>query len=127
MFKSDKIMGAGFVNISYSTKRLTNAQKISFSLSSNLHDIIIGGILGDFFISKRHNNARLQFKQGLVYKEYLYHLFDLFSSYSNMKEPRQNEYLDKRSNKVFYSVNFNTYSLPCLNIYYELFYINRVK
>jgi hypothetical protein len=112
----------------YSTGRLTKIQKDSYSISENLHDIIIGLSLGDLYIQNFRNiNARLMFKQGIVHQEYLYHLFDLFSSYSNMKEPKQYIYLDKRNNKVFISVAFNTYSLPCFNYYHKLFYVNGVK
>lgn len=32
---------------------------------------------------------------------------------------------DLRTNKVYSSVWFNTYSLPCFNKYYELFYLNK--
>lgn len=112
----------------YSTGRLTKVQKDSYSISEDLHDIIIGLSLGDLYIQNfRNTNARLMFKQGIVHQEYLNHLFDLFSSYSNMKEPKQYTYLDKRNSKVFTSVAFNTYSLPCFNYYHELFYVDGVK
>jgi hypothetical protein len=127
MFKSDKVtIVAGFVNRYYST-RLSNSQRSFFTITSDLHNIIIGGILGDLHINREGNNARLMFKQGLDHKEYVYHLFDLFSSYSNMKEPRHYEFLDKRNNKVNTSVDFHTYSLPCFNVYYDLFYVDGVK
>src|SRR4051812_23683188 len=96
LFKSNYTIGAGFVNRYYSTKRLTNIQKDSFSISPDLHNIIIGGILGDLHINKQRNNSRLVFRQGLVHKEYIYDLFKLFSSYSNMEVPKHHEYLDKR-------------------------------
>ena len=51
----------------------------------------------------------------------------MFSSYSNMKAPKHHEYFDKRTNKTYTSITFNTYSLPCFNIYHELFYVNGVK
>jgi hypothetical protein len=127
MFKSDKVtIGAYFVNRYFST-RLTNAQKDSFTIASDLHAIIIGGILGDVHISREGTNARLQFKQGLVHKSYIYHLFDLFSSYSNMIEPRHYEFFDKRTKKIYTTIDFHTFSLPCFNFYYDLFYVNGVK
>lgn len=67
------------------------------------------------------------FKQSLDKKEYIYHLFDLFSGYSNMDAPNHKDYFDKRTNKVYTSIVFNTYSLPCFNYYHELFYVNGVK
>src|SRR6202035_854095 len=33
---------------------------------------------------------------------------------------------DKRTGKIYTSVTFNTYSLPCFNELYELFYVNGV-
>jgi hypothetical protein len=125
MFKSNIIIGtgvgAGFVNRYYSTKGLTNVFKDSFSISSDLHEVIIGLCLGDLHISREHKNARLKFRQGLVHKDYIYHLFQLFSSYSNMEAPKHHEYLNKRTNKVYYSISFNSYSLSCFNYYHSLF------
>jgi hypothetical protein len=127
MFKSYNVLGAGFVNRYYSTKRLTNEERNSFIVPPNLHEIMIGLILGDIHISRKYNYSRLQFKQGLDHKEYIYHLFDTFSDYINAKIPRHTEYLDKRTNKVYTSIVFNTYSLPCFDYYHDLFYINGVK
>lgn len=106
---------------------MTNIQKDSFSISPDIQDIIIGISLGDLNINRQGKNARLRFKQSLVHKGYIYHLFDLFSSYSNMKELKHNEYLDKRTNKVYTFIVFYTYSLPCFNYYHELFYVDGVK
>jgi len=134
MFKSNVLIGPGFVNRYYSTKRLTNIEKDSagipgdsFSVCSDLYNILIGLILGDLYVNRRNNNTRLQFQQGLVHKEYIYHLFELFSSYSNMEAPTHGEYHYKRNNFVYSFIRFTTYSLPCLNYYHELFYVNRVK
>lgn len=127
MFKYNVLIGAGFVNRNYSTKRLTNLERNSFSVSPYLHEVIIGCSLGDLNVRKQTNFACLRFSQGIVNKDYIYHLFNLFSSYSNMKIPKHYEFLDKRNNKVNTSISFNTYSLPCLNYYYDLFYIDGVK
>lgn len=116
------------INRSYSTKRLTNAQKESFSISPELKDIIIGLTLGDLYIQNFCNvNPRLMFKQGLVNKDYISHLFELFSNYSNMKTPKHYDSFDKRHNKTYSSIYFNTYSLPCFNYYHSLFYKNNIK
>ena len=71
----------------YSTGRLTNIQKNSFKfkISLDLHEVIIGSSLGDLNINKLSNNFRLRFKQGLNNINYLNHLFELFSDYSNFK------------------------------------------
>lgn len=120
-------LGVGFLSRPYSSKRLTNAEKNSFCITLDLHNIIIGSLLGDLYINKQCNNSRLEFKQSLDNKDYVYHLFELFSSYSNMDFPRHKEYLDKRNNKVYSSVGFATFSLPCFNYYHDLFYDNGVK
>ena len=112
---------------SYSSKRLTNVEQNSFSITPNLNEIIIGLTLGDLSISKRYTNAILHFKQGLVNKEYIYHLFKLFSNYSNFEATKHHEIFDKRYNKTYTSIIFNSYSLPCFNYYYDLFYVNGVK
>lgn len=112
---------------SYNTRRLTNIQKGLFSVSPDLHSIMIGLVLGDLYIEKRSENARLKFKQGLVNKEYAYHLFKLFSGYSNMDVPKHYEFFDKRTDKIYTSIVFNTFSLPCFNHCHELFYVKETK
>lgn len=67
------------------------------------------------------------FGQSNVNKDYAYYLFELFSSYSNMKEPYYYEYLHKRTDKVYTFIKFKTYSLLCFNYYYDLFYVNGKK
>jgi hypothetical protein len=119
--------GAGFVNRFFSSKRLTNTERNSFNVPQHLHEVIIGSCLGDLNVRKQTNFACLRFTQGMVNKDYIYHLFNLFSSYSNMGTPKHYEFLDKRNNKVNTSISFHTYSLPCFNYYYELFYVERVK
>ena len=86
---------------SYSTGRLTNAQIESFLVSPDLHEILIGISLRDFHILNhpKGKNANLVFTQGLVNKDYINNLFELFSSYSNMKEPKLHEYFDKKLEK----------------------------
>ena len=62
MFKSHKFIGAGFVNRYYSTKRLTNLERNSFSVSPDLYEILIGVSLGDLNISRKYTNVRLTFE-----------------------------------------------------------------
>ena len=75
MLASAKIIGAGvgagFANRSYSTKRLTNAQRDSFSNSPHLHEVYIGLSLGDLCIRKEYVNAILRFEQGSVHEAYI--------------------------------------------------------
>ena len=122
-----KALQFSLINRKFSTGRLTKDQRNNFNLPQNIHEIIIGLSLGDLNIKRNYTNALLQFRQGLVNKEYIYHLFELFSSYSNMESPRHWDYLNKKTNKVYTSIHFYTYSLPCFNYYHELFYLDKVK
>lgn len=127
MFKSYNVLGAAFLNRSYCTKRLTNVEKESFSISPDLHNIIIGSMLGDLNINKQHNNARLRFEQGLIHEAYIIALYNLFKNYcpSGIVPLKRNP--DHRTGVVYTNLRFITYSLPCFNYYYDLFYVNGVK
>ncbi|CCO27460.1 LAGLIDADG homing endonuclease (mitochondrion) [Rhizoctonia solani AG-1 IB] len=59
---------------------ITRAERLQFSLPQNLQDILVGLILGDLCVRKPKTcvNVKLQFCQGLLHKEYLMHLYDLF-------------------------------------------------
>ena len=110
-----------------STKRLTNTERNSFSVSPDLQDIVIGLILGDLYISRRYDNAKLEFEQGLVNKDYIFHLYDLFKDYSNSEPKISDRKPNFRTNKIYTRVRFQTKSLPCFNEYHNLFYVNRIK
>jgi hypothetical protein len=135
MFKSHNIIGAGFpkgvglVNRYYGTKRLTKVQRDSFSVTPNLHQIIIGCCLGDLYIYKdpRGVNPMLRFEQGLIHEEYILYLYNLFKGYCSSAPKSSARKPDSRTGKVYSSITFNTYSLPCFNYYYELLYVNGVK
>ncbi len=103
-------------------KRLTQEKRENFSLSNELKETLVGLILGDLCIEKISVNARLKFSQGAVHKNYLEHLYNLFEEYCG-SEPK---FFDMQASKVtgmIYSrVTFNTYSLPCFNKFYDLFY-----
>jgi len=81
----------------YSTGRLTNDQKNSYVVTKDLHNIIIGCSLGDLNINKQSKTSRLRFKQGLNHIEYLNHLFELFSGYCNVNEPKRYKALCMRA------------------------------
>jgi len=57
----------------YSTKRLTNVQRNSFSVPQHLHEIIIGCSLGDLYVHKhtRGVNTCLMFAQGSIHEAYI--------------------------------------------------------
>jgi hypothetical protein len=109
------------------TKRLTNLERNSYSVPQNLHEVIIGCSLGDLHIRKQVNNALLQFEQGLIHEAYIIHLFDLFKDYCSSTLKYRNRKPDLKTGKINSSIYFRTYSLPCLNFYHDLFYVNGVK
>lgn len=103
---------------------LTKLERSQFTLSSQLKEILIGLLLGDLSLEKNQAsvNVRMKFEQGLVHKEYLLHLFELFSDYSSMAPKIINRAPDKRNGVIYSSIRFTTYSLPCFNEFYDLFY-----
>ena len=103
-------------------KRLTNLERQAFSLPEELKQILVGLILGDLYVTKRHTNARLMFKQGIIHEDYLMHLYELFKNHCSALPKTRSQAPDLRTGKVYSSIYFNTYSLPCFNEFYDLFY-----
>src|ERR1700674_423005 len=102
-------------------------KKIFFSVSPDLHEIIIGLSLGDLYIRKPRNNALLIFEQGLIHEAYILHLYILFKDYCNLGPKYSQRKPDFRNGKIYSRITFYTYSLPCFNYYHKLFYVNGVK
>jgi hypothetical protein len=71
--------------------------------------------------------VRLTFHQGLVHKDYLMHLYELFKIYGAMSPKITNPAPDKRTGKTYNTIRFLTYSLPCFAPLYELFYVDGKK
>lgn len=63
-----------------------------------------------------------KFIQGLMHKEYLFHLYDLFKDYCITPPKISDLKPDKRTNKVYSNVSFQTIQLPCFNEFPVLFY-----
>lgn len=120
-------LGIRVLSRPYSSKRLTNAERDLFSISSDFHEILIGSMLGDLNISRQFTNARLNFEQGLINEAYMIHLYDLFKDYCGSPIKYSARKPDSRTGKIYNRVSFNTYALPCFNYYYDLFYLNRDK
>jgi hypothetical protein len=108
-------------------KWLSKEERAQFTLSKELKEILIGLCLGDLHIRKEYANARLYFVQGAPNKEYLDHLYELFSSYCGTVPKTSIGALDKRTGVRHTSIRFNTLSLPCFNELYNLFVVNGVK
>jgi len=95
------------------------------AVTEEFKQIIVGLILGDLNVQKqtKNSNVRLCFKQGLVHKDYLMHLYDLFKTYCPTPPKTTNPVADKRTGKTYIGIWFNTYSLPCFNTFYDMFYL----
>ncbi len=107
-------------------RRLTNKEKEQFTLSQKLTEILVGLILGDLNIEKQKGgvNARLRFEQGVIHKEYLFHLYSIFQEYCSQVPMIQtrNPLSNNKTGKIHNSIRFKTYSLPCFNELYNLIY-----
>ena len=88
-------------------------------ISKDLDEILIGLLLGDLSAERpnKNCNTRLQFKQSFI------NLYSLYKNYCG-SEPLYMYKFDSRvnKNKTYYSIKFQTLSLPCFNMYRELFY-----
>jgi hypothetical protein len=98
-------------------------------LSEELKQNLVGLLLGDLNIQKRTKtgNAVLRFEQGISNKEYINHLFNLFENYCPSLPKITDRLPDKRTGKIYTRISFYTYSLPCFNQLYNLFYPEGVK
>jgi LAGLIDADG DNA endonuclease family len=61
------------------------------------------------------------FVQGIVHKDYLMHLYELFKSYCSMVPKTISQASNSRN------IFFNTCSLTCFNELYDLFYPGGIK
>jgi len=106
------------------SRRLTRAERAEFILPAGLKDILVGLMLGDLYVQKQTKsvNVRLLFAQSTVHKDYLYHLYELFSIYCSTGPKVFNQLPHKRTGNVYSLLKFQTFALPCFNELYYLFY-----
>jgi hypothetical protein len=111
------------------SRRLSKEAKSQIHLSDKLSEILVGLILGDLTCQKQKLqwNPTFKFVQGLIHKNYLFHLYDLFQDYCSKSPKKCNTLPDKRTGKIYTYLVFYTYSLPCLVPLYELFYVDGKK
>jgi hypothetical protein len=104
--------------------------KAHLTVSPSLNEILIGSMLGDLTVEKPNLscNARIQFKQSIINKDYIEHMYELFKEFCGSK-PLVMSKFDTRptKNKVYSAIKVQTLSLPCFNIYRELFYNSEGK
>jgi hypothetical protein len=108
-------------------KRLSKLERSQFYLTPELKNILIGLFLGDLCAQKRATNTNLHFEQGLIHEDYISHLYDLFKDYCNSGLKHSDRKVDSRTGQIYTRIQFTTYSLPCFNELYYLFYPNKVK
>lgn len=110
--------------------KTTVKYKTEYQLSLEQKEAIIGVILGDGHLEriKLSHNTRLRIDQSYPEKEkYLMHLYNLFEPMVNKLPTITTRKADKRTGKVYQSMNFKTLAMPVLNQYHDLFYKNKVK
>lgn len=112
-------------NLFYFIRHYRTSKLAHLSVSLLLHQILIGVMMGDLHVEKpsSKHNARLQFKQSTVNSEYIVYMYELLKVYCGTP-PIWLSYFDKRNNrnKTYTSLKLQTLSLPCFNVYRELFY-----
>jgi hypothetical protein len=64
-----------------------NYKKSLPPLSNEIFEIAVGMILGDATMYRVSREALIKFEQGYKQKEFLFHLFDIFSPYCFMQKP----------------------------------------
>ncbi len=109
---------------------LTQKERLQFSLPQELKDILVGLLLGDLYMQKLSKftlSVRLMIHQGLVHIDYFMHLYELFKIYGAMSPKISNPAPDKRTGKIYKTIRFVTYSLPCFAPLFELFYVDGKK
>jgi len=106
---------------------LTNKEQEAFSLPSDLKEIFVGLLLGDLLGRFRYGKARFVFKQGLVHEDYLLHLYEIFQGYCPSAPKITKSLPHYKTGKIYSSILFSTYTLPCFNELYNLFYISGKK
>jgi len=108
-------------------KRLNKLQQSQFSLSEELKQILVGVCLGDLNILKQTLNPCLRFYQGILHEDYLRELYNIFQDYCPAGPQIITRKPVKNTGMVYSSIYFNTYSLPCFNYLYDLFYVGGKK
>lgn len=97
---------------------------------NEIKEIIFGSLLGDgkLEMGSRSLNTRFGFTQSEDKKDYfIYFCNSLYPALRATVKYRKNSYFDKRTGKTYTNLNFWTKTLPMLNDFYNIFYINKIK
>lgn len=93
-------------------------------LSKIQKEIIIGTLLGDSSLqtfNKDRKTYRLRFFQKLDQKEYIDHLYEIWKDWV-LTPPKISSYQDKRTNKIYSRIYFNTITHSEFKKFGDLFY-----
>ena len=93
-------------------------------LTKDLREVLIGLLLGDVCAQKlsAKGDTKLYFERGILHKDYLFYLYELFRYFTGGAPRVFERKVDNRTVKVYTRVQFATFTLPCLNELYEIFY-----
>jgi len=94
-----------------------------------IKQVVTGCLMGDgsCAMSSSHSvNARFSFAQSIIHSGYLYFVFLILINFCT-SIPRLQSTFDKRYNKVYSFLKFQTLALPIFTELRQLFYINGVK
>lgn len=94
------------------------------NLEGFLKSVAIGMIMSDGYIRKHGKYAYIKFEQGVKQKEFLDHLFDLFSNYT-FAENYSTRYIP--NSKDIKSYYFKTFTHPTFVDLHDIFYKNLNK
>jgi len=106
--------------------RFSNEFLLPHTLTHVQDQVLIGGLLGDFSLSKDGKYPRLKIDRQIRDKPYLEWQFNLFNDLckSGIKEI---ERYDKRYNKSSKQCSFRTRAVPAFLKYYDEWYINGIR
>jgi hypothetical protein len=105
---------------------LTLAQRKALVLPEDIKGIIVGMLLGDAYLHKKHwpnSNAYLLVEQKDA--EFLQYIWDQFNTLKIVgASPRTRTRLEKRTGNTFSATYFVTLTLPLLTEFRKLWYLN---
>lgn len=110
------------------TRGYRTSKFAQLTVPQELHDVIIGLMLGDLHAEKpsAKANTRLSFKGGLINAPYILHLFGLFSNFTISNYTTGESKLGIKGHskygKLYGYIKFNTVSIIAFNIYRSMFY-----
>ena len=91
-------------------------------MNSSLFECAVGMVLGDATMAKPYKTAHIKFEQGYKQKDFVFHLFQLFSKYCFMEQPGDREEKKGARKGQIKSYWFKTFSHTTFTrIYHSLY------